>query len=214
MCAKGREQVDDSPAELVRDMTAAGQDAALLKGLVAGLPEAAREFCDRYGHRLLAFAAARFPHDRPLAEDIMLQTLAKATQHIRQFNPRKATLATWLYGIARQQIQNELRRQRRLKSVPPAAETHTETDAQIPDGRDMAALVAERIDAERRVLTLAEALSALELDVLTLSCIDQLSAREIGQVIGRSERAVHSLLHRARTKAREVLAAGEEGGAQ
>jgi len=42
-----------------------------------------------------------------------------------------------------------------------------------------------------------------------LSCVEKLSAREIGQVIGRSERAVHSILHRARTKAREGLVGDE-----
>ncbi|NIR01695.1 MAG: hypothetical protein GTN78_16095 [Gemmatimonadales bacterium] len=69
----------------------------------------------------------------------------------------------------------------------------------------MAADVVERVNAQRQVLLLADALSSLEFDVLVLNSLDELSAREIGQIVGRSERAVHSLLHRARTKARERL---------
>jgi DNA-directed RNA polymerase specialized sigma24 family protein len=42
--------------------------------------------------------------------------------------------------------------------------------------------------------------------VLVLSSIEELSVKEIGRVVGRSERAVHSLLHRAKAKARERLA--------
>ncbi len=45
----------------------------------------------------------------------------------------------------------------------------------------------------------------LEFQVLVLYNLGGLGAAEIGRVIGRSERAVHSLLHRARTKARERL---------
>jgi len=39
--------------------------------------------------------------------------------------------------------------------------------------------------------------------------VEELSAREVGQVIRRSERAVHSILHRARKKARERLVGDE-----
>jgi DNA-directed RNA polymerase specialized sigma24 family protein len=74
----------------------------------------------------------------------------------------------------------------------------------------VAASAAARVDAERLVVELRSALSDLEFDILTLNSIDQLSAREIGLAVGRSERAVHSLLHRARTKARERLIRHEQ----
>ena len=41
--------------------------------------------------------------------------------------------------------------------------------------------------------------------VLVLQGAYELTAREIGHVLGRSERAINSLLHRARVKAREGL---------
>jgi RNA polymerase sigma factor (sigma-70 family) len=115
----------------------------------------------------------------------------------------------WLYGVARRQIHNELRRQRRLKSVPAAAQTPLTNAVELSDGRDVADEVAARLQAQRAVAVLSEVLSDVELEVLVLSSIDELSIREIGLVVGRSERAVHSLLHRARTKARERLADDE-----
>jgi len=73
------------------------------------------------------------------------------------------------------------------------------------DGRDLEASALSRLEAQRQVVALSAVLSELELEVLVLSCVEEFSAREIGQVLGRSERAVHSILHRARTKARERL---------
>ena len=139
----------------------------------------------------------------------MVQSLADAARHIAWYHPRRSTFAVWLYGVARRQIHNELRRQRRLKSVPAAAQTPLTNAVELSDGRDVADEVAARLQAQRAVAVLSEVLSDVELEVLVLSSIDELSIREIGLVVGRSERAVHSLLHRARTKARERLADDE-----
>jgi len=54
---------------------------------------------------------------------------------------------------------------------------------------------------------LRERLSQPELEVLLLFSVERLSEREIAHVVRRSERAVHSLLHQAKRKAREVLSA-------
>jgi DNA-directed RNA polymerase specialized sigma24 family protein len=43
------------------------------------------------------------------------------------------------------------------------------------------------------------------MEVLVLQCVDELSVKDISHVVRRSERAVHSLLYRARQKARERL---------
>jgi DNA-directed RNA polymerase specialized sigma24 family protein len=63
-----------------------------------------------------------------------------------------------------------------------------------------------RAEEERTMARLREALSPSELEVLLLFSVERLSESEIAQVVRRSERAVHSLLQRAREKAREALA--------
>jgi len=93
-------------------------DVALRRGLLEMAPRAACELCERFGPKLLAFAASRFPGDQQSAEDVMVQSLANAARNVRGFDPRKSTFAAWLYGIARRQIRDELRTRTRLKSVP------------------------------------------------------------------------------------------------
>jgi len=81
-----------------------------------------------------------------------------------------------------------------------------ETVFQIATRYEMDAGVAQRLDAQRQVAALATALSGLEMEVLQLHFVEEFSLREIGRVVGRSERAVDSLLRRAKQKARERLA--------
>jgi RNA polymerase sigma-70 factor (ECF subfamily) len=186
----------------MRPAAVAGEWAedALLRGLRERDSAACAELCRRFGPRLHQFAVARLGWQAEPAEDVAITTLADGVRNIGRFNPRRSTLSAWLYGIARRHVIRELRRLRRSRSVP------LEEAAGLPDDCDAVAGLPARLDAQRRIVQVEAILSPLEYEVLVLSCIDELSAREIGQVTGRSERAIHSLLHRARQKARERLA--------
>ena len=70
---------------------------------------------------------------------------------------------------------------------------------------DPAEELAARVDAKRRVLDIRSCLSGVEMEGLVLRCVHEYSLREIGHIIGRSERAAESLLRRAKRKARERL---------
>ena len=163
------------------------------------------ELFTRFGPALHGFAASRLAGDEGLAEEIAVQSLGAAATTIGRFNPRKSTLRTWLYGIARRLIYIELRRQSRRKSVPPSAQVPIQHLPELSDGGDMAASVTSRVDAQRRIAELARILSDTEMEVLTLHYVEQFSLPEIGRIIGRSRRAIDSLLTRARQKARERL---------
>ena len=144
-----------------------------------------------------------------MAEDVVVEMMVGVVRDIRRFNPRRSSLSAWVYGIARRRVLLEIRRRKRLKSVPAEAQVSMASVGDVSDGRDLAEGSARRLDAQKTVVELRDALSELEFEMLVLSCVEELSAGEIGQVIGRSERAVHSILHRARTKARERLVGDE-----
>ncbi len=195
-----------SRAEASRaEVRGAGECDALVRGLREADPGACAALCQRFGPQIHRFAMARLSGDGQLAEDVMVQTLVGAARSAGRFNPKKTTFSAWLYGIARREIYRELRKQTRLKSVPGSAQVPLESTEELSDGEDMAARSAARLDAQRQVARLAALLSRLEFDVLFLNSVEQLSAGEIGQIVGRSQRAVHSILHRARTKARETI---------
>ncbi|MGD0113371.1 MAG: RNA polymerase sigma factor [Armatimonadota bacterium] len=195
----------ETDTELSADWAQQSEDARLLARLQQGSETSFAEFHDRFAPGLHRFAAARFPGDAPTAEDIVVQTLARAIWNLHRFDPRRSCLAAWLYGIARGQIRTEVRLRQRSKSIPVGAVRPLESLSETPDVHDLAADVALRLDAQQQVRLLAGALTELEMEVLVLRCADELSAKEIGQIVGKSERAVHSLLHRAKQKARERL---------
>lgn len=189
----------------VRQGSHEASEERLLVGLREGSAEAFAELHDWFAPGLHRFAAARFPEDVQFAEDIVVLTLAKAVRNIARFDRRRAGLVAWLYGIARWQIREEIRRRKRRKSVPEAAVVSIDAVADQQGDHDLAAETAVRLDAQRQVRELAGILTQPEMEVLVLQCVDELSVEDISRVIRRSKRAVHSLLHRARQKARERL---------
>ena len=184
--------------------------ADLVRALRDRMPDAYSRLYDRFAPGLRRFAAACVAGDVPLAEDIVIDTLVGVARDIGRFNPRRATLAAWVYGIARRRIWAELRRRKRMKSVPACAQVSLEALHEMADQHDLAAETPARLDARRLIAEAAKRLSESEMEVLVLSCVDELSAREVGQIVRRSEGAVRVILHRARKKAREGMARDEQ----
>jgi len=185
-------------------LTEAPEDAALVRRLRDGDEAGCEEFWQRFGARLVAFAAARLG-DEDWAEDVMAQSLAAAVSSIRSFDPRRSGLSAWVYGVARRVIQGELRKQRRRRSVPASAQVPLEANSDLVSSAGADEL-SSRMEAARRVRLLASTLSPAEMEVLVLHFVDEFSVREIARIIGRSWRATDSLLYRAKEKARERLA--------
>jgi RNA polymerase sigma-70 factor (ECF subfamily) len=193
-----------------RQVSLADPESLFVERLRDGDRDAHAELCRRFGAAIYGFAASRAAGDEELAEEVMVQTLVDAVRNVRRFNPRRSTLAAWIYGIARRKIQGERRKRRRKKSVPGWAEVSLDTLGERADGGEVGDELAVRLEAQRRVRELSECLSDVEMEVVTMHYVDEFSLREIGQVIGRSEGAVESLLHRAKQKARERMVREDE----
>lgn len=184
-------------------------EAMLVRELRNGSGDAQRRFYLRFAPIIYQFSLIYFAGDVPLAEDIMMQTIAEGLLNLHHFNPRRANLTTWLYGIARRHIRDELRHRYRRKSIPPALQLPLEVAQGISDTADLAEGVAARIDRQRQLAQIVKVLSEQELEALILLYVEQCSIREISQIIGRTEAAVYSILHRARQKAREKVVPNE-----
>ena len=195
----------ETEARDIQSREAVAQDTDLAQRLREGGPAAHRELCDRFGAALHGFAAQRLGGDQELAEDVMVQTLVDVVRNIERFDPARGALAAWMYGIARRKILDARRRALRRKSVPAAARTSLEHASEVASGEDLEAGVAAHLDAQTQVTLIAAALSEPEMEVLLLHYVDGLSLGEIGHITGRSAKAADSLLHRARSKAREAL---------
>jgi len=133
------------------------------------------------------------------AEDATERTFLAALGAIDRFRDEGATFRSWLFRIAHNQLANALRARSRqrtdpLEGVPELA---------APD--DPARLASQADDARRLRSSLAS-LSDDRRQVVVLRFVDGLSAREIADVLGRSEGAIRVLQHRALRELAGLLA--------
>jgi RNA polymerase sigma-70 factor (ECF subfamily) len=182
-----------------------GGEERLVQGLRQADPGACTELYDRYSPRVHRYVFWRLSGDRETAEEVTVGALAEAVRGIRGYDPRRGSFLSWLLGVASRQTLAELRRRQRRKSVPAAVQVPLDSVAEEALVSGPAGELAARIEAQRQVDKLRSHLSPLEMEVLVLQGAYELTAREIGRMLGKSERAINSLLHRAKVKARERL---------
>ncbi|MFN2484827.1 MAG: RNA polymerase sigma factor [Candidatus Limnocylindria bacterium] len=126
------------------------------------------------------------------AEDVTERTFVAALDALDRFEERGSTFRSWLFRIAHNAMANQRRTTSRSRSRTEQLDEALEHPA--PD--DVDATVQRRDDA-RRVWRAVAALPIERQRVVLLRFVDELSSREIGEVLGRSEGAVRVLLHRA-----------------
>jgi RNA polymerase sigma-70 factor (ECF subfamily) len=132
--------------------------------------------------------------DHHAAEDVTEQVFLQALRGLPGFTERASddgsTFRAWLFRICRNVIANERRYGRRHPVAPldQAAEVAASDD---PEG----AVVTR--DEVARAWRAVDALPDERRQALVLRFVDEMSAREIGAVMGRSEGAVRVLIHRA-----------------
>ena len=144
-----------------------------------------RRYLDRvYGY---SFYLLGDHHD---AEDATERTFLAALGAIDRYRDEGSTFRSWLFRIAHNQLANALRARSRQRTasldvVPERAAT------------DDPAHLASLADDARRLRAGVASLSEDRRQVVILRFVDGLTAREIGDVLGRSEGAVRVLQHRA-----------------
>jgi len=164
-------------------------------------PRAFEALYRKYVAQVYSFALyeLRDPH---AAEDLTAQVFLRALDGLPGFREQGeapgSSFRVWLFQICRNAVSNERRRVRRHPESPLdlALEVHSGDDVQ-----------AEALDREQ----LAQAWRQIDLlpterrQALVLRFVEEMSTREIGEVLGRSEGATRVLIHRAlQTVARQI----------
>ena len=144
--------------------------------------------------RVYAYVASLL-RDRASAEDVTAQAFERAYRKRSSYRARRGSHEAWLFGIARNAALDELRRRKRrarLESDP--------VDDVSPNADDQLELSLRR-EAVRAALA---SLDGRERDLLALKFAGGLSNAEISRVLGLSETAAGTRLHRTLTKLRKA----------
>jgi len=193
---KGRGRARELAAVVTFDADRTAVEAARRR------PDAFESLYRKYVAQIYSLALYE-TRDAHAAEDITEQVFLRALTALPRFREQgegpESSFRVWLFAIARNIIANERRFRRRHPEAPieaalnlraaddPAAATETHLEAQ----RAWDAVM--RLPEERR-------------QAVTLRFVNELSAREIGQIMGKSEGAVRVLIHRSLASVRDSLA--------
>ena len=149
----------------------------------------------------------RDPH---AAEDLTAQVFLRALDGLSSFReqsePPGSSFRVWLFQICRNTLSNERRRVRRH----PASPLELAFDVASTDDVQAEALDREQLS---RVWEQIGKLPTERRQALVLRFVEEMSTREIGEVLNRSEGATRVLIHRAlQTVARQIGRGSDESG--
>ncbi len=150
-----------------------------------------KEIYERYFTRIYVYCLRRVrqPED---AEDVTSLIFIKAFANLENY--RGGSVAAWLFQIAHNAVINHLRAKRPQISLETAISDGLEdnlTDFTNP-------ILDQIVELEKRsiVQALIDDLPLAQREILALSVNAGLTAKEVGEVIGKSEGAVGMALHR------------------
>jgi RNA polymerase sigma-70 factor (ECF subfamily) len=124
----------------------------------------------------------------PDAEDVTSEVFERAVRYRSSYQTRKGEPAAWLIGIARTRIAE------RARLAAPTVGERVEHFADDP-----ADALADRLDLRSAIATLPER----DRELIALRYGGDLTAREVGRVVGLRTNAVEVALHRALLRLRE-----------
>jgi RNA polymerase sigma-70 factor (ECF subfamily) len=178
-------------------------------GAIATDPDAFEDFYREHVEAVQRFVARRVP-DPHLAADLTGEVFLAVIDSAHTYRPESGRAIAWLFGLARNVIAGERRRNARELR----ARTHLPPAESLIEGDDLARLHA-RIDAEaesRRLYQAMEQLSSSERAVLELVALDGLEVTEAARALGIRPVAARVRLHRARRHLQTELGPGDVEG--
>ncbi|MFI9813162.1 RNA polymerase sigma factor [Saccharothrix variisporea] len=156
------------------------------------------ELFDAHARQLRGYLAGRVGESA--ADDLVAETFLVALRRRHSYDPDRAPVKGWLYGIATNLVREHVRRETRghragLRSVGRPEPDH-------------GAFVADRVDAERASKAVAAALHDLrdeDRDALLLTSWAGLTPAEVAAALGEPASTVRSRLHRTRARLQALL---------
>jgi RNA polymerase sigma-70 factor (ECF subfamily) len=175
-------------------------DEALAAGFAAGDGAAFDRLYARWAPRVTGYAQRLVgrPED---AEEVCVETFTRVLEGRWRAT---GSFRSWLFTVAHRSCVERLRRRARRDRLLALFRAGTPPEPESPEGL---LLTTER---ERRFDAALQALPTEHRATLLLSCSQELSAREVGEILGLTDQQVRSQLSYARRLLREKLGTEED----
>jgi len=139
------------------------------------------------------------------AEDLTARVFNRALQHMPKYKKTKVPFSAWLYRIAHNLVANWYRdNSKRKRELPIEDHSYIESKIDIPE---------KQIENQQEVDKLIHSIHLLPGDrqqLLILKYVENMSNKEVGLIMGKSEGAIKSLYHRTLKELRRYIIDGRE----
>ena len=136
-------------------------------------------------------------HDAEWSQELMQETFLRAVNSISRYDGT-CKLSVWLCQIAKHILYQELRKKKQIETVELV---DCLTDDSAPNGETSILKQESKIELYREIHLLPER----EREVVLYRITGELSFREIGEILGKSENWSRTVFDRAKQKIREEL---------
>jgi RNA polymerase sigma-70 factor (ECF subfamily) len=170
-------------------------------------PNAFADLYDQYYPKIFGYVLRRTVNVEA-AQDITSETFLKALQKLWQFRWRNVSFSSWLYKITTNEINQYFRKAEYKKSI--SLEELQEQGFELISPHDPE---SELIEAQEKLKQyqdfreIQEKINRLPVkyqEVIALRFFEKKQIKEIGEILGKKEGTIKSLLHRAVEKLREA----------
>ena len=135
-------------------------------------------------------------HDAEWSQELMQETFLRAVNSISRYDGT-CKLSVWLCQIAKHILYQELRKKKQIETVELVDYL---TDDSAPNGETSILKQESKIELYREIH-----LPEREREVVLYRITGELSFREIGEILGKSENWSRTVFYRAKQKIREEL---------
>ena len=183
-------------------------DEALMAELREGREAALSELVHRHEQDIFRFCM-HYLKEVEAAKEMSQETFIRVYSSSGRFDVERK-FKPWMLCIARNLCLNELKRKKTvsMETLEDCASSSRDASGELlrfsGDGPDEALMAKERRDALKRVLA---DLNDDSRELVTLRFFERMSAKEIAEVVGGTEGAVRTRLHRLLMSMREKYAA-------
>ncbi len=177
----------------------------IIQGLQSGDEKVFRELVGQYQVRVVALCLTML-HVREDAEDVAQEVFVEIFRSVGRFRG-EAKLSTWIYRIAINKCLNHVRRKQRWKwqlSLESLAGSRREGELAAPADTIPTAAV-EKKQQLQRLWQAIDALPENQKKAYVLCRMEDLSYREVADIMGTTLPGVESLLQRARVNLQKKL---------
>jgi RNA polymerase sigma-70 factor (ECF subfamily) len=177
----------------------------LIQRLSKGDTAAIEELYRLYFDRIYSMVYNQVGRDHKNAEEVVQEAWLAVVKSAKKFKGQSQPY-TWLYRIVWYKIRDFQRRHYRdLANLQQPFNRSVGPELQVVDTEPIPEEVIEREETRELVRNALSALPSHYQQVLTLKYLENMSAREISQVMDKSTKSVESLLDRARLVLRDLI---------